>query len=159
MGEIERAVDHEAMLSAAREIMGEQTYCALITFGLGGFPQIRTMNPFPPDDDMVIWMATNSRCRKVEEMRANPHVSLYYADHKEATGSVVITGKAVLVDDMQEKLKRKRAYWSEAFPDWNYLLLIKVVPERIEVINYKRGLVNAPTDWRVPSIELTILPK
>jgi general stress protein 26 len=159
MSNLEKTVDRKAMLSAAREIMGEQTYCALITLGPDRLPQIRTMNPFPPEDDMVVWMATNSRCRKVEEMRANPNVSLYYANHKEATGSVMITGKAVLVDDMQEKLKRKRAYWSEAFPDWNYLLLIKVIPERIEVINYKHGIVNAPIDWRAPSIELNIVPK
>ena len=77
-------------------------------------------------------------------MRANPNVSLYYANHKEATGSVVITGKAVLVDDLQEKLKRKRAYWSEAFPDWNYLLLVKIVPEKIEVINYRCGMLMLP---------------
>src|SRR5512146_1991875 len=99
------------ILMAAREIIAGQTYCALITIDASGQPQIRTMNPFPPEEDMSVWMATNRRSRKAEEIRANPRVSLYYANHKEATGSVVIHGEAVLVDDMAEKLKRKRAYW------------------------------------------------
>ena len=115
-------------LAAAREIMAGQTYCALITQDSAGRPQVRTMNPFPPEADMSVWMATNSRSRKVEEIRNNPRVSLYYANHKDATGTVIIHGEAVLVDDMEEKLKRKRAYWDQSFPDWSYLMLIKVVP-------------------------------
>jgi len=67
---------------------------------------------------------------------------------------VVITGRAVLVDEMSEKLKRKRAYWDDSFPDWQYLLLIKVIPEKVEVLNYKRGFLNDPVTWRVPSIDL-----
>ena len=56
------------------------------------------MNPFPPEDDLTVWMATNSRSRKVREIRDNPNVCLYYADHQTATGSVAISGTAVLVE-------------------------------------------------------------
>ncbi len=55
---------------------------------------------------------------------------------------------------MDEKLKRKRAYWDQSFPDWKYLILIKVVPEKLELINYKCGYLNDPVTWRVPFIEL-----
>jgi len=34
----------------------------------------------------------------------------------------------------EEKEKRKREYWAQAFPDWKYLLLITIVPERIDVL-------------------------
>ncbi len=145
-----------SLLAAARQIMAGQTYCALITLDPSGQPQIRTMNPFPPEADMTVWMATNSRSRKAIEILNNPRVCLYYANHKEATGSVVITGKAVLVDEMDEKLKRKRAYWDQSFPDWKYLLLIKVIPEKVEVLNYERGFLNDPVTWRVPVLELNI---
>jgi general stress protein 26 len=90
----------------------------------------------------------------VHEIQGNPQVCLYYADHEAATGSVVIAGKAVLVDDASEKLKRKRDYWDESFPDWKHLLLIKVIPERLEVLNYGRGLTNEGDAWLTPSIEL-----
>ncbi|OGU26552.1 MAG: hypothetical protein A2X66_09845 [Ignavibacteria bacterium GWA2_54_16] len=112
------------------------------------------MNPFPPEGDMTIWMATNSRSRKADEIRGNPTVSLYYADHARATGYVNITGKAYLVDDMQEKLNRKREYWKQAFPDWKYLLLIKVIPENIEVVNYRRGLAGEEPTWKAPALEM-----
>lgn len=55
---------------------------------------------------------------------------------------------------MEEKHKRKRNYWSQAFPDWKYLMLIKVIPERIEVIDYKFGMVNDPATFKAPSLEL-----
>jgi general stress protein 26 len=101
-------VEHDAVLTATREVMGLQTYCALVTLDSLGRSQVRTMNPFPPEEDMTVWMATNSRSRKVEEIRNGSRVSLYYADHQNASGSVVITGRAVLVDEASEKLKRRR---------------------------------------------------
>ena len=102
---------------------------------------------------MCVWIATNSRSRKAAEIRNNPRVCLYYADHREAKGYVSITGKATLVDDMGEKMKRKRAYWDQAFPDWKYLVLIRVVPEKLEVINYRHNMVNETVTWKAPSIE------
>ena len=143
-----------SMMAAAREIMAGQTYCALITQDVQGRPQIRTMNPFPPEDDMTVWMATNSRSRKAQEIRNNPQVCLYYANHKEATGTVVIHGEAFLVDEMEVKLKRKRDYWDQSFPDWEYLLLIKVVAREVEVLNYRCNFLNDPVTWRIPMMEM-----
>jgi general stress protein 26 len=148
------ADERARLIAAAREIMDAQTYCALITIDETGRPQVRTMNPFPPEDDMAVWFATNTRSRKVREMRRDPRVTLYYSDHKNAIGYVAITGHAVLIDDMQEILKRKRAYWDQAFPGLKNLVLIKVVPERLDVLNYKAGVQADPETWRTPSIDL-----
>ncbi|MGE5125769.1 MAG: pyridoxamine 5'-phosphate oxidase family protein [Betaproteobacteria bacterium] len=145
------------VLAAAREIMQAQTYCALITIDETGRPQVRTMNPFPPEEDMTVWFATNTRSRKVREMQRDARVSLYYADHARATGYVALRGRAELVDDMREVLKRKRAYWDSAFPGLKNIVLIKVVPERIEVLNYKAGFVNDPVTWQTPALALPAL--
>jgi general stress protein 26 len=147
------AVERDSVIVAAREIMGMQKYCALVTIDSAGIPHIRTMNPFAPEEDMTVWMATNSRSDKVQHILKNPRVCLYYANHAEATGYVAITGKAVLVNDKDEISKRKRAYWTKAFPDWQYLLLIKVIPEKMEVINYRHGLINGSVTWNVPTVE------
>ncbi len=147
------AVERDSVLAAAREIMGMQKYCALVTVDSSGQPHARTMNPFPPEKDMTVWIATNSRSRKVREIQNNSRVCLYYADHGQASGYVAITGKAILVNDMNEKLSRRRAYWDQAFPDWKYLLLIKVIPEKLDVVNYRRGMVNDSVTFRAPSIE------
>jgi general stress protein 26 len=144
----------DSVIAAAREMIGEQHYCALITVDSSGQPQVRTMNPFPPEDDMTVWIATNSRSRKVSEIRNTPRVTLYYADHSKANGYVAIAGKAVLVDDMSEKQKRKRAYWEQSFPDWKYLILIKVVPERIDVLNYKHHMTGDTVTWKTPTVDL-----
>ncbi len=146
------------LVAAAREIMAAQTYCALVTIDETGRPQVRTMNPFPPEEDMTVWFATNTRSRKVREIRRDPRVALYYSNHANAIGYVQITGHAVLVDDKQEILKRKRAYWDQAFPGLQNLVLIKVVPERLDVLNYKAGVQADPETWRTPSIELGPAP-
>jgi general stress protein 26 len=143
----------DSLVAAAREIIESQKYCAIITIDSSGRAVIRTMNPFSPEEDMSVWMATNSRSRKVKEIRDNPKVVLYYANHAKATGYVAITGRAVLVDDLEEKLKRKRDYWTQAFPDWKYLMLIKVIPEKIEVINYKYGFSNKAENWDPPFVK------
>lgn len=146
--------DRAKVLAAAREIMTALQYCALVTLDEAGRPQIRTMNPFEPDENMVVWMATNTRSRKVAEIRKDPRVSLYYSDHAKATGYVSVTGRAVLVDDMKEILKRKRGYWDTAFPGLKNLVLIKVIPERLEVVNYKAGLGADPETFRATSITM-----
>jgi general stress protein 26 len=154
-GKAQAPPDRAKVLAAAREIMTAQQYCALITLDETGRPQARTMNPFAPDEDMVVWMATNTRSRKVDHIRRDPRVSLYYSDHGKATGYVAINGKAVLVDDMKEILARKRDYWDQAFPGPKNLVLIKVIPERLEVVNYKQGFGADPATFRATSIEMS----
>jgi general stress protein 26 len=141
------------LIAAAREIMVGQQYCALITQNEQGLSQARTVNPFPPEDDMTVWIATSTLTRKVQQMRRDPRVTLYYANHAQATGYVAIIGKAVLVDDRAEMIKRKRAYWDTAFPGFKNLVLIKVIPEHLDVLNYSRGAQGDPVTWHAPSVE------
>lgn len=148
------APDRAKVLAAAREVMAAQQYCALVTLDEHGLPQVRTMNPFAPDEGMVVWMATHATTRKVQQIRRDPRVSLYYADHANAIGYVAISGRAELVDDMKEVLARRRAYWDQAFPGLKNIVLIKVVPERIEVLNYKQGVVADPATLGAPSITM-----
>jgi len=143
----------DSIISAAKEIISSVKYCALITIDSTGCADIRTMNPFPPEDDMSVWMATNTRSRKYNEIKKNPNVTLYYANHSKADGYVTIKGKAELINDSTEIMKRKRDYWNQAFPDWKYLALIKVIPERLEVINYKRKFYNRDITWEVPALD------
>ena len=141
------------LVAAAREIIAGQTYCALVTQDGDGRPQIRTMNPFPPEDDMTVWIATSTQTRKAQHLRNNPNVTLYYSNHAQATGYVAITGRAELIDDRAEMIKRKRAYWDQAFPGFKNLVLIKVTPEHLDVVNYKAGALNDPRTWRSPSVD------
>jgi general stress protein 26 len=148
------AVQREQLIAAARQIMGAQTYCAFITVDSAGRPQVRTVNPFPPEEDMTVWFATSTLTRKVRQIRANPHVALYYADHAQATGYVQLSGRAELVSDPQEIARHRRAYWQRSFPGDRNLVLVKVVPERLDVLNYAAGTPVDSVTWRTSSIEL-----
>jgi general stress protein 26 len=145
-------VSRDTLISVAREIISETTYCGLVTIDSTGQPQVRTMNPFPLGDDLTIWFATSRNSRKVKEIRNNPKVSVYFADHVNAKGYVSIAGTAEILDDKELLIKMKRAYW-EGLPDWqNIFVLIKIEPETLEVINYKHGINNDPVTFRAPSI-------
>ncbi len=149
-----QSFNKDTIMVAAREIMSQTTYCALVTIDQTGQPQVRTMNPFPMKDEFVIWFATSRSSRKVKELKENPKVCVYYADHVNAKGYVNITGNAEVIDDKELLIKMKRAYW-EGIPNWqDIFVLIKIVPRSIEVINYKHKLNNDPETFRAPTIEL-----
>lgn len=152
--ESQSTVIRDTIMLAAREIMQETTYCALVTIDSTGQPQIRTMNPFPQNDEFITWFATSRTSRKVKEIKNNPRVCVYYADHVSAKGYVNITGTAEIIDNKELLLKMKREYWN-GIPGWqNKFVLIKVVPVTLEVINYKHGLNNDPDTFKAPSITL-----
>ena len=145
--------EEDALIAAAREIMDSARYCALITLDRSGRPQARAMEPFAPEADMVVWLGTNSRSRKVQEIRKDPRVTLYYAD-PEGGGYVAISGTAQLVDDPKEKAARWKEGWEEFYPDRkdNYLL-IAITPLRLEIISYRHGITGDTVTWRTPSVE------
>jgi general stress protein 26 len=146
------SVDRDSILVAAREIIRETTYCGLVTVDSTGQPQIRTMNPFPANDELITWFATSRTSRKVREIKNNPKVCVYYADHVSARGYVNINGIARIIDDKELLVKMKREYWN-GIPNWqDIFVLIKIVPLSLEVINYKHGLNNAPGTFKAPSI-------
>jgi general stress protein 26 len=149
-------LSRDSMLVAARDMMTLNKYCALITTDQAGRIEARTMNPFAPDENMVVWFATHRQSRKVKAILNNPQVCLYYAEHAEAIGYVCLTGLARIVDDREILLEKKREYW-EGIPDWqDVMVLIEVIPQRIDIIYYKYGLVNGPDGWQAPYIEFDV---
>ncbi|NJK87603.1 MAG: pyridoxamine 5'-phosphate oxidase family protein [Bacteroidales bacterium] len=70
--------NRDTLILAAREIIQSTHFCALITIEKGQ-PHVRTMNPFPLEEDMVIWFATSRNSRKVKEIKKKPNVTVYYA--------------------------------------------------------------------------------
>jgi general stress protein 26 len=144
--------NRDTLLLAAHELINESSYCGLVTVDSAGQPHVRTMNPFPVGEDFIIWFATSRTSRKVQEIRNNPKVSVYFSDHNTAKGYVNLSGKAEVLDDKELLVKMKRAYW-EGIPDWqDIFVLIKIVPGKLEVINYKQGVNNDPATSGAPSI-------
>ena len=110
------------------------------------------MNPFPVKDDFVIWFGTSRTSRKVREIKNNPDVCVYFANHLTAKGYVNISGVASVLDDRELLIKMKREYWNGIKGWQDIFVLIKIIPVSIEVINYKHGLNNDPETFKAPSI-------
>jgi pyridoxine/pyridoxamine 5'-phosphate oxidase len=65
-------LERDVLLSVAREYMQTVHYCALVTVDSNGQPHVRAMDPFFPDENMIVYLGTNPKSRKVQEIRNNP---------------------------------------------------------------------------------------
>jgi len=142
----------DRLLEIAREVIAASGTCVLITLDPEGRPHARTMDPFEPEDGLVVWLGTNRLSRKVEEIRKDPRVTLYYFD-ADSPGYATITGTARLVEESEELERRWKPAWSAFYPDReSTYLLIEVTPLRLEVISVRHGLEGDPETWTPPSV-------
>ena len=136
------------LTNAAREIMTAAGTCALITLDKEGRPRARAMAPFLPENDFTVWFGTNSKSRKVNQIKNDSRVTLYYLDD-DASGYVMIQGEAELVNDKKEKEKRWKDEWEAFYPNRpEGYLLIKVTPKWMEVSSNKRGIKSDSVTWQ-----------
>ncbi len=144
--------DRDMLKKTAREIMLNARYCTLITVDDSGQAYARIMDPFPPGENFVVWLGTNPRTRKVKHISGNPRVTLFYFD-RQGLGYVSLMGKAVLIDDPAEKEKRWKEGWEAFYPnkEKDYLLL-KVIPERLEIVSIKHQITGDSLKWVPPSL-------
>lgn len=140
------------MIEVAKEIMRNAGTCALITIDEEGLPRVRTMDPFPPEEDLTVWFGTNPRSRKVHQIINNPDVILYYFDSS-TSGYVVIHGDAQLINDPEEKEKWWKDEWQAFYSNKEEAyMLIKVVPVWMEVLSNAHGIFGDPITWQPPHI-------
>jgi general stress protein 26 len=136
-----------ATLRVAREMM-ERSSCTFVTVNDKSLPYARVMDPLAPDQNFVVWLATNPRSRKVQHVSANPNVVLHYVDQDE-NGYVSLYGQAELVKDTLEMESHWKPEWDKFYRNKSSdCLLIKVKPTRLEVIDYKHGLSGDPVSWQ-----------
>jgi len=138
--------------SVAHEMIISSPYCALITIDGEGRPRARTMDPFKPDTSFVIWFGTHSKTRKVEQIKNNPKATVYYYN-EDVEGYVVLNGSAYLVNDPAEKAKRWKEEWAAFYnQERDTYLLIKFVPQWLEVYSSKHNTPVDPETWRPPVV-------
>jgi general stress protein 26 len=140
------------LIDAARDIMASAGTCALITIDQQGRPRVRAMDPFPPEEDFSVWFGTKLGTRKVEQIKNDPRVTLYYLADNQA-GYVMIHGEAKLVYDQDEKDRRWKEEWEAFYKNKTEdYLLIRVIPEWMEVISYTHGIQGDPETWKPPMV-------
>ncbi len=142
------------ILDLARETIQKVRYAALATVDVDGQPRTRIVDPFAPDDDFVIYVSTKPNTRKVEQIRHNNKVTLFYFD-VEGRNYVSVMGTAELIDDVEVKKQMRRETDSGRiypnFPD-DYLL-IRITPDYLEgLLPGYRGEKN---NWRPARVDFS----
>lgn len=146
-------LSEETLISAARDMATAARFGTLITLDKSGHPQARTMDTFAPEESMEIWFGSNPKSRKVEEIRQDPRVTIHFAAPK-GDGYVVLKGRAYIIDDRDLKKKYWKEGWEEFYPDREAsFTLIRVVPDRLEIVDYSHGIVAESDTWAVPSVD------
>ena len=144
------------ILETAAGVMQAARYCTFATVDEEGQPRARVVDPFPPEKDMVVWMATKATTRKVAQIRKNPRATLLCFDGARK-GYVTLLGTAAVVDDPAEKAKRWKPEWKEFYDDENRgadYVLIRLKPSRLEILSPADGLGNDPRTWIPISLQL-----
>ncbi|MEX0942332.1 MAG: pyridoxamine 5'-phosphate oxidase family protein [Pseudomonadales bacterium] len=143
--------DRTNLLELARGTMAAARYCALITVDEKGQPRARTVEPFAPDKNFSIWIATRPNTRKVAQIAENPKVTLYYFDAQQRN-YVTVMGTARLVVDEDTKIAMRRPVDSDRlYPDFpDDYLLIEVTPTWLEAI--VPGYRGDAETWRPASV-------
>lgn len=144
------------IITAATDIMRLARYCTLVTIGADGRPQARIVDPFAPEGDLTIWIATNPLTRKVQDIRRDPRVTLLYFNQAKAE-YVTVLGTAQIETDGRLKASHWKTEWTGLYKDDNRgddYVLLRVQPTRIEVSSVERGLRNDEKTWRPLIVDL-----
>jgi general stress protein 26 len=106
----------------------------------GGQPRVRVV--FPAFEDRVLWIATQPRSAKALQISREPRVELFYeVGTQRPTIHLTVTGKARLIDDLEEKTRvwnlrifgyDVREFWPSG-PEATDLALIRIDPVRVEL--------------------------
>jgi general stress protein 26 len=145
--------NRDTLITTARKMMETTRYCALITLDTTGHPEVRTLDPFLPDSNMIVWLGTSINSRKVKQIKNDSRVTLYYPAQN-AAGYVVIKGQAYIVQDSSKKQTYWKKEWSRFYPeDKSNYTLIKVIPEKLEVIDYQHGIFGDSKTMAVPFVK------
>lgn len=147
------------VVSAAKTIMTSAKTSSLITIDSEGRPRVREMSPFEAESDFTVWFGTNPKSRKVEQIKNNSKVTLYYLE-KESAGYVMIHGNASLVNNQEEKDTRWKEEWDAFYPNKKEdYLLIKVTPIWMEVVSYTYNILGDPITWKPAVINFENIKK
>jgi general stress protein 26 len=148
----QREIPRDSLLTYARMIVDSSNSRVLITIDETGKPRARTMSPFTPEENWIIWLGTFPNSRKVEQIKNNPNVVVFFYDSK-SYSYVNVSGTARLVNDSDLKAKYWKNGWKKFYPDRDKdYILVEVTPERLEICSFKYNLLW-DQDGIPPSVE------
>jgi general stress protein 26 len=159
-GELRMASDEAAILQAARALMVADPVVALVTVDAPGQPRVRSVRallepvlPGDPRSGFTVWVMTRLTTRKVDQIRANPTVTLYFSDDGRDSYASLMGTALIHTDAEHPEAKRRyqgedvQAYW----PDFPHdFVMLEVRPHWLEFIG--PGVSNDERTWRPQAV-------
>lgn len=146
--------EEQKIITTSKEIIKSAYFATVITIDKKGQPRARVMEPFEPTENFIIWLATNPRSRKVAQLKANSKMTVHYFD-KANLGYVSLMGTAFLVDDEAIKAQKFKDGWDKFYKNQKEdYLLIKFVPNTLELISIPNNFTGDEVTWKPHRVEL-----
>jgi len=146
--------DEKEIIKLSKEMIGNCYYTTLISIDKSGQPKARVMEPFSPDENMEIWMATNPKSRKVKEIKNNSKTTLHYFD-KNNMGYVSFYGNAYIIDDNKIKTTKWKKGWERFYKNQKEdYMLIRFIPFSLELISIPNGFTGDKKSWKPHKVSL-----
>jgi general stress protein 26 len=137
------------LLTLARKLIDELTFCVAATQGENGETNARIVQPLPLADDWTVNFLTNRRCRKVREIERTGRMTLLY-QHEADRSYVALVGRATIVEDVD----LKRMIWQPGYYRWNpggpddpATVFARLVTDRIELWSAVHGVLPEPKGY------------
>jgi len=146
--------EEKDILKTVDSVIKSAYYATLITLDKDNQPRARIVEPFSPKENYIIWIGTNPKSRKVQQLKNNSKTTLHYFD-KNKLAYVSLMGNAFLINDD----KTKQQIWKEGWERF-YLnrktdyLLIKFIPKTIELISITDNYTGDKTTWKPHQVNL-----
>ena len=145
------STDLEYALQVMRNMFRRGEFGFLVTQGTNGWPSTRLVQPIidfksGQNDQFEIWISTNPNLRKAYEVKQNSRVTFAIEDRKQQA-NLVVYGEAAVVDTPQLKRRYWKSAWRLFFPDGpnsDEYVLIRIIPCRIELMNFGKNVVQEP---------------
>lgn len=143
---------NENLKSLAFDIISESNNCVFVTLNDENKPTTRIMEHNIYNNKFEIYLVTNPFSRKVSHLKLNPSVSLNFQS-VDKLGYVSLNAKAELVDDIDLKRKYWKKEWTPYYKNIeNDCILIKIIPESLEIISLSNNVFGDPKTWKPKTI-------
>jgi len=103
-------MEKQEAINQGLELVNSSTIAMLGTNGEDGFPHIKAMLKMENEGLKKIWFSTNTLSKRVEQIKKNPKVCVYFVDPNEFKGLMLVGNIKIL----QDKSSRQRL-WREGF--------------------------------------------
>ncbi|TET05221.1 MAG: hypothetical protein E3J83_06880, partial [Candidatus Atribacteria bacterium] len=103
-------MEKQEAINQGLELVNRSTIAMLGTNGEDGFPNIKAMLKMENEGLKKIWFSTNTSSKRVEQIKKNSKVCVYFVDPNEFKGLMLVGNIKIF----QDKRSRQRL-WREGF--------------------------------------------